>query len=204
MAGMRIGVLGGTFDPIHVGHLILAEAARQELSLARVLFVPAREPWRKIGRELAPAHHRLGMVRLAIADNPCFSVSTVELEQPGPSYTADTLAALQEEMGPEGELFFILGQDALADLPYWKDPQRIIAQACLAVAQRSGWPLPSEAWLEEAVPGIAARLVPSPMPTIDISASAIRRRCREGRSIRYLVPSAVEEYIQAHGLYTAA
>lgn len=198
--GRRIGVLGGTFDPIHLGHLILGEAACQELALARVIFVPAGEPWRKAGLELAPAHHRLAMVQLAIAENDRFAVSTVEVDRPGPSYIVDTLAALQEELGPQADLLFILGRDSLADLPHWREPQSIIALARLAVGERPGWP-PTNDELERAVPGILARIVTFPMPAVEISSSEIRRRCREGRSIRYLVPAAVAEYISAQGLY---
>lgn len=199
----RVGVLGGTFDPIHIGHLILGESARQELTLERVIFVPAGEPWRKSGRELAAAQHRLAMVRLAIAGNPHFQVSTVEVERPGPSYTADTLALLRDQLGPQAELLFIMGRDSLADLPHWREPQRIIALARLAVAERPGWPLPPDEELERALPGIRARLTTFPMAAVDLSSSEIRRRCHEGRSIRYLVPAAVEEYIHAQGLYAA-
>ena len=200
----RVGLLGGTFDPIHTGHLILGEAARQELALERVIFMPAGEPWRKAGRELAPARHRLAMVRLAIAGNPHFEVSTLEVERPGPSYTADTLAVLKDELGPGIELLFIIGRDSLADLPHWKEPQRIIAQARLAVAERPGWPPPPDEALERALPGVRARLTTFPMPAVEISSSEIRRRCREGRSIRYLVPAAVADYIRDQSLYSTA
>lgn len=200
---MRLGVLGGTFDPPHIGHLILAEEARLALGLDQVLFVPAGAPWRKAGQELSPWEHRLAMVRLALADNPHFAVSTLEIERHGPSYTAETLAALQEELPAASELFFIMGQDSLADLPNWRQPQRIISLARLAVAARSGGEGTQADALEKEVPGIADRLVWLDMPRIDISATAVRDRVRRRLSIRYWVPPLVEEYIREHKLYVA-
>jgi nicotinate-nucleotide adenylyltransferase len=198
---VRLGVLGGTFDPPHVGHLILAEEARTRLQLDRVLFVPAGDPWRKAGQEITPAEHRLAMVRLLLGSDLYFEVSTLEVERQGPSYTVDTLEALHREHGPGLELYFILGEDALHDLPNWKEPARIVSLAWLAVAPRvaeRGW---ARADLEAAVPGVSERIVPLPMPTIDISSTALRERARGGLSLRYLVPLAVEEYIRRHRLY---
>ena len=198
---MRLGVLGGTFDPPHVGHLILAEEARTRLQLERVLFVPAGDPWRKVDQEITPVEHRLAMVRLMLASDPYFEVSTLEVERQGPSYTVDTLEALHQQYGPGLELYFILGEDALHDLPNWKEPARIVSLAWLAVAPRPperGW---TSADLEAAVPGLSERVVPLPMPTIDISSSALRERARAGLSLRYMVPPDVEEYIRRHGLY---
>jgi nicotinate-nucleotide adenylyltransferase len=190
---LRLGVLGGTFDPVHVGHLILAETARDEKSLDRVLFIPAGQPWRKSGRSIAPAEHRLAMLRLAIEGNGSFDVSSVEVDRGGPSYTADTL----KELGglfPGADFFFIMGEDALADLPNWRRPERIAELATLLVAGRGG---------AEAVtpPGLDARIEWLHMPVVQISATDIRERVRTGRSIRYLVPTMVEAYIQKHGLY---
>ena len=187
---MRLGVLGGTFDPVHIGHLVLGEAAREQLSLDSVLFVPAGMQWRKSGREIAPADHRVAMVELAVADNPAFEVSTVEVERPGPSYTADTLEELAET--PDAQLFLILGKDAYGDLPNWVRPERIRELATLAVAARNGEGVTVEP--------PAVRLE---MPEIGISATAIRERVAAGRSIRYMVPAAVEAYIRKHGLYRA-
>ena len=202
---MRVGVLGGTFDPPHLGHLILAQEAYQALGLAQVLFVPAGEPWRKAGRELSPREHRLAMVRLAVAGNPRFSVSTIEVDRAGPSYTAETMAELGEQFGPETELFFIMGADALADFPHWHEPLRILQLARLAVAERS--PLGGEGF-EEGLPeelaeALRERVVWLPMPLIAISASAARERVRQELSIRYWVPEAVEEYIRRHCLYAS-
>jgi nicotinate-nucleotide adenylyltransferase len=198
---MRVGVLGGTFDPVHIGHLLLAEEGRGTLGLERVLFVPAGEPWRKAGRELSSAEHRLAMVRLAVEDARGFEVSTVEIERRGPTYTADTLEALRQEMSSSGEAFFIMGQDALADLPHWRDPERIIAVASLAVASRVGWEDAQAAALEERVPGISERLVWLDMPHVAISSTAVRDRVRQGLSIRYWVPAPVEDYIRQNSLY---
>jgi nicotinate-nucleotide adenylyltransferase len=198
---MNLGVLGGTFDPPHIGHLMLAEEARLALSLGRVLFVPAGDPWRKVGRELSPPEHRLAMVRLAVGADPNYAVSTLEIEREGPSYTVETLTALHEQLPADSELFFIVGQDSLADLPNWRQPQRIISLARLAVAARAAWESAQADALEKEVPGISQRLVWLDMPRIDISSTALRQRVRQGQSIRSWVPPPVEEYIRQHGLY---
>jgi len=202
---MRVGVLGGTFDPPHLGHLILAQEASQALGLSKVLFVLAGEPWRKAGRELSPRDQRLAMVRLAAGDNPGLGVSTAEVDRPGPSYTAETLAELCEQFDSEVELFFIMGADSLADFPHWHQPLRILELARLAVAERS--PSGDEGF-EEGIPeelaeAVRERVVWLPMPLIAMSASAVRERVRQGLSIRYWVPEAVEEYIRGHRLYVA-
>jgi len=200
---MRVGVLGGTFDPPHMGHLILAQEADQALGLSRVLFVPAGEPWRKARRQLSPREHRLEMVRLAVADNPSFAVSTAEVGRPGPSYTAETLAELRAEFGPESELFFIMGADSLADFPHWHQPRRILELARLAVAERSpeGHERSEDAIAEVLARELRQRVVWLTMPLIAISASAVRQRVRQGLPIRYWVPEAVERYVRQHGLY---
>lgn len=200
---MSVGVLGGTFDPPHMGHLVLAQEAYQALNLDQVLFVPAGEPWRKAGRELSAREHRLAMIRLAVADNPAFAVSTAEVDRAGPSYTAETLADLRAQLGPESELFFIMGADSLADFPHWHEPRRILELARLAVAERS--PAGDEG-VEEGIPqelaeALRGSVVWVTMPLIAISASAVRQRVRQGLSVRYWVPGAVEEYVRRHGLY---
>jgi nicotinate-nucleotide adenylyltransferase len=200
---VRLGVLGGTFDPPHVGHLLLAEEARLALGLGQVLFTPAGGPWRKAGQELSPREDRLAMVRLAVADNPHFAVSALEIEREGPSYTAETLAALRDQFGLETELFFIMGADSLADFPHWHEPQRILELARLAVAER---PEPEDVALEEGLADDLARAMRErviwlDMRRIDISSTAVRDRVRRGLSIRCWVPPAVEEYIRQHGLY---
>jgi nicotinate-nucleotide adenylyltransferase len=198
---VRLGVLGGTFDPPHVGHLILAEEARTSLELERVLFVPAGDPWRKAGQHVTPAEHRLAMLRLALASDSYFEVCMLEVERPGPSYTVDTLEALRRQHGPGLELYFILGEDALHDLPNWKDPERIVTLAWLAVAPRAQGSTPTTSDREAGVSGLSQRIVAIDMPIIDISSTALRARARAGLSLRYLVPLAVEEYIGRHGLY---
>lgn len=203
MAGMRVGVLGGTFDPPHLGHLILAQEAHHALGLTQVLFVPAGEPWRKAGRELSAPEDRLAMLRLAVADNPAFAVSTAEVDRPGPSYTAETLAELAAQLGSETELYFIMGADSLGDFANWHEPRRILELARLAVAERS--PLGGEGFEEEIPTELAealrGRVVWLTMPLIAISASAVRQRVRQGLPIRYWVPDAVEQYVRRRGLY---
>ena len=182
---------------MHHGHLILGEEAREQFGLERVLFVPAGQPWRKTGRRISPAEDRLAMLRLAVEDNAALDVDDAELTRAGPSYTSDTLAALNDRY-PGTELFFILGEDALADLPNWHDPGRILRLAALVVAARPGHALdPGERLPSD----IADRVVRLSMPLIEISGSDIRGRIAAGRSVRYRVPSAVEEYIRKRGLY---
>lgn len=200
---MRLGILGGTFDPPHWGHLVLAEEARWRLALDQVLFVPAGDPWRKEDLSVSPAADRLAMTRLAVEEDDHFQISTLEIERDGPSYTAETLAALRSER-PEAELFFILGEDALHDLPNWRRPESIIAGAWLAVAPRGDWTDEQASALEQRVPGITNRIAHVRMPEIGISATDIRRRVATGGGIRYLVPAKVEAYILSHGLYRRA
>lgn len=197
---MRIGVLGGTFDPIHYGHLVLAEEARVRLQLSRVLFAPARESPHKLGRPLTPAHHRLQMVRLAIASNPAFAASEVDLNRPGPSYTVDTLALLQAQLGPEAELYFLMGMDSLAGLLTWHRPDLLLARAQLAVAVRPGYSVDLQT-LERALPGISARTHLLETPEMGIASLGLRRRVRASLPIRYQLPDSVEAYIRQHGLY---
>lgn len=197
---MKLGVLGGTFDPPHMAHLVLAETARSSLGLERVLFVPAGDPWRKAGQDVTPVRHRLAMVRLAVGGDPAFEVSTLEVEREGPSYTVDTLTELHERYGPDAELYFLLGEDALRDMPNWKEPERIAALATLVVAPRPGGAGPG-APPDFPLPGVAAKVVPLDMPLIDVSATDLRERARQGLSLRDVVPPAVARYIEEHGLY---
>lgn len=194
MADGRIGVLGGTFDPAHVGHLRLAETAREQLGLGRVFFVPAGQPWRKLDRQVSPVEHRVAMARLAVEDEPGLEVCTMEAERPGPSYTAETLERLSEEF-PGWELVLILGEDALGDMPNWRDPERILELAVLAVARRDG---EGDA---RAVAGAGERVVWLEMAPVEVSSSEIRERVRRGEAVSGLVPAAVEAYIRERGLY---
>ncbi len=197
---MKIGVLGGTFDPIHIGHLIIAEEARLRLGLGEVIFVPAGQPYFKGGKAIAPAQCRLEMTRLAISSNPYFQVSSIEVDRPGPSYTVDTIAALRNKLGAGAEIFFIMGADALMELPLWKEPARILAMCRLVAVRRPGRIIDLSS-LDSSLPGASARIVFLDAPEIGISSTEIRSRVSRGLSIRYLVPEEVEEYIRRNGLY---
>jgi nicotinate-nucleotide adenylyltransferase len=197
---MDIGVFGGTFDPIHIGHLIVAEEVRIKIGLGEVIFVPTGQPWLKANRPVSSAVHRLEMVRLAIITNPYFKLSTIEVDRPGPSYTVDTMAILQQQLGAETRFFFLLGSDALAELPQWKEPSRLIQMCHLVVFTRPGAVLSLKS-LESAIPGISQRVIFVDVPQIDISATQIRQRVAQGASIRYIIPEAVERYILEHKLY---
>jgi len=198
---MNIGVLGGTFDPVHNGHLIVAEEVKTRLNLAEIIFVPAGQPWLKAERPISPAEHRLQMLRLAIADKPYFKLSTIEIERTGPSYTVDTITELRGQLGSEDELFFILGWDSLAELPQWREPSRLIKMCYLVAVPRPGYPRPKLKTLEVIIRGLSQRVMLMKKPEIDISASAIRERVARGLSIRHLVPEPVNRYIKEHGLY---
>ena len=199
---MNIGVLGGTFDPIHMGHLVVAEEAKARLNLAEVLFVPAGLPWLRANSSLSAAEHRVQMVRLAIADKPYFKISTTEVERAGPSYTVDTIAELKGQFGAEDELFFILGWDCLTELPKWREPSRLVAMCRLVAVPRVGSSAPDRSSLEADIPGLAKRVILLDKPRVDISASGIRDRVAQGLSIEDLVPEPVERYIREQGLYT--
>jgi nicotinate-nucleotide adenylyltransferase len=205
----RLGMLGGTFDPIHAGHIALAYVALDQLGLDRVLFVPAGQPPHKRGRPITGAEDRLAMVELAIAGEPRFSVTRIEIDRPGPSYTADTAEALVaglesaglEPAGDPVELTVILSAESFADLPSWHDPARLLRLARIAVAPRLGHPAPTPGWLAQRLPGFADRVAVLEGPHLDVSASDIRARVAAGRPIEHLVPPAVAAYIEAHHLY---
>lgn len=196
----RLGVFGGTFDPPHLGHLILAETAADCLALSRVLFVPAAKPPHKQSSAIrASAAHRLAMTELAIAGNPRFALSRIDMDRPGPHYTVDMVRLLREQY-PGAEMFLLLGGDSLRDLPTWSRPAELISLAALGAMQRPGVEPDLDA-LEEALPGLRARLHWIPAPPIDLASSAIADLVAAGRSIRYLVPDRVLDYIAVHGLY---
>jgi len=196
---VNIGVLGGTFDPIHIGHLVVAEEARLKLGFKEVLFVPAGQPWRKLDRNITPAVHRVEMVRRAIAGNPYFKLCTLEIERPGPSYTVDTLTMLRKQLGSEASLFFIIGRDTLAELPLWKEPKKLVQLCRLVVAPRLG--SKDLKHLETSIPGLLDQVIQLDMPVIGISSSGIRQRIAQGLSIRYLVPAEVEKYITEQKIF---
>ena len=199
---MNIGILGGTFDPIHIGHLVVAEEARIRVGLNEILFVPAGQPVLKPERKITPAGHRVEMVRRAIAGNPHFKLCTLEVERPGPSYAVDTLTMLREQVASEASLFFILGGDTLAELPSWKEPKKLVQLCSLVVAPRLG--SKDLRHLETAIPGLLDKVIQLDMPVIGISSSGIRQRIAQGLPIRYLVPAGVEKYIAEHNIYTTS
>ncbi len=194
----RIGVLGGTFDPIHYGHLAAAEEARAKLSLREVVFVVAGLPPHKLGEEITPAEDRYAMVELAISSNPHFSLSRIDMDRPGPSYTVDTIALLRQKWTEE--IYFIMGMDSLMEIDTWHEPQRLIQLCRLVAVERPGYE-PDLERLEETIPGITARTEIIDMPEVDISSTDLQRRVREGLPIKYQVPPEVEEYIYKHRLY---
>ncbi|MBA7683487.1 Nicotinate-nucleotide adenylyltransferase [subsurface metagenome] len=198
---MNIGVLGGTFDPIHMGHLIVAEGVKIQLDLAEILFVPAGQPWLKVNNYISPIKHRVQMVSLALASKPYFKLSTIEIERAGPSYTVDTIAELRSQIGTGDKLFFILGWDNLVQLPQWREPSRLVEMCPLVAVPRVGYPTPELSSLEAAIPGLSENTILLNTPQIDISASQIRDRVAQGLSIRNLVPEPVERYIAQHKLY---
>ncbi len=198
---MKVGVFGGTFDPPHHGHLQVAEEVRQELNLAKVIFVPAGQPYFKEALNVLPAHHRLEMVGLAIRGKPYLQLSTLEADRPGRSYTVDTLSQLRNLLSGGGALFFILSWGSLAELSRWREPSRIIEFCKLVVVPRPGYPPPDLKALESRIPGLSKRLIMMDKPRIDISASEIRRRVAQGLPISHLVSEVVEEYIKKHKLY---
>ncbi|MFC1993277.1 nicotinate-nucleotide adenylyltransferase [Chloroflexota bacterium] len=200
---MNIGVLGGTFDPIHKGHLLIAEEVRAGLNLAEVLFVPAGQPQLRKQAPLASAEHRLQMVRLAIADKPGLQISTIEMERAGPSYTVDTIAELKSQLGAGNVLFFILGWNSLSELPQWREPSRLIRMCRLVAVPRPGYPRPDLEALENDIPGLSQSVALMDKPLIEVSGTVIRERVARGLSIDNLVPEPVERYIREHGLYSA-
>ena len=200
---MNIGILGGTFDPIHLAHLAVAEEARVRLELAEIIFVPAGQPWLKANSPISVAEHRIQMVRLAIADKPYFKLSTVEIDRAGPSYSVDTVAELQGQLGAGDELFFILGWDSLAELPLWHEPSQLIQMCRLVAVPRPSYSVPDLKKLEAKIPGLSQRVILMDKPEIDISATEIRNRAAHGLSISHLVPEPVERYIKQQRLYTA-
>ena len=199
--GRRIGILGGTFDPPHIGHLWLATLAADALGLGRVLLMPAARPPHKGGKPISNVADRVTMTRLAIAGDPLLDLSLVEMERAGPSYTVDSLVELQASLGPDAELVLVMAADSLAEIGTWRDPDRLLALAEWAVGPRAGSSLPDRAALRERFGPAEERIHLLGGPSLDLSSSEIRRRVAAGRSIRYLVPRAVEELIADRGLY---
>lgn len=204
MQRRRIGLIGGTFDPVHYGHLVVAEEVYYALGLDEIVFIPAGEPPHKRGQIVTPAAERLAMLELAIAPNTHFSISRVDLERPGPSYTVDTLRLLREQWGDTVELYFVIGWDSLEDLASWYEPQGILQRLdyLVAVHRPGHQEMPGyREQLEVRLPGIKQRLLTVAVPQLDISSSELRLRVAEGRPIRYQTPDSVVEYIREHNLY---
>ena len=198
---MRVGVLGGTFDPVHLGHLIVAEDARLRLGLDKVIFMTAGQPWLKKEQPLTPAEQRFDMVRLATAPNPHFEAARQEIDRTGPTYTVDTLESLRRELGLDATIYFIVGLDALEQFDQWKDPERVLTLCQLLVLDRPGeedfdWP-----GFYDRVPDAEGRVQVVPASAVEVSATELRRRLSTGEPLDGQAPVAVADYIQEHGLY---
>ena len=191
----KLGILGGTFDPIHMGHLVLAEQVREQFQLEQVIFIPSASPPHKTEQELSLADHRFEMTKLALEGNRFFSVSDIELKREGLSYTVDTLGKLKE-LYKDSEIYFLTGSDVLDEITTWKDPEEIYKLAKIVIAVRPGFDKfdPEDHFSKKS---IIARIT-----GVDISSTQIREKVRKGESIKYLVPSRVEEYIRKENLYT--
>ncbi len=199
MNSRRIGILGGTFDPVHTGHLIIASEAMRQAELDEVVFVPAGRPPHKPNAVLSSNSARLEMLQIAIEQRPEFSISDVDLRRPGPNYSADLLDVFRTEH-PAAQLFFIIGADSLRDFHTWREPHRIVEHACLIVAPRPGVTI-DLAQAMERTPRLEGRVQVVSMPLIEISSTEIRKRSRHGESYWYQVPLDVEKYIERHRLY---
>ncbi len=196
--GKRLGIMGGTFDPVHYGHLVTAEEALAQLRLDEVLFVPTGKPWMKEHEAVSPPEDRYLMTVIATASNPKFAVSRTEVDRDGPTYTVDTLRSLRDEQGAGTELFFITGADAILEILHWREQDELFELAQFIAATRPGYDLAHfEAEAPSSHPGVTVMHVPA----LAISSTDIRRRIAEGRPIRYLVPEGVKSYIEKAGLY---
>ncbi len=195
MGQRGIGILGGSFDPIHTGHLILAEEVLDRCQLERMLFIPSAAPPHKSHHAMAPAEIRAEMVSLAISGHPAFELSRIELDRPGTSYTVETLEALRRQVGPDRPLHLVIGTDSAVEMSTWCRPERMMELACVTVVERPG----SDRTSVDA--GLAGRMRFLDTPLLGISSTDIRSRVREGRSVRFLLPDRVAAYVKAHGLY---
>ncbi len=198
---LRIGILGGTFDPIHLGHLAIAEASRDRLDLDKVILIPAGRPWLKSDQMVSAPEHRLAMARLAIEDRPGLEMSPIEVDRPGPTYTVDTLTELREVLGSGVELYLVLGMDSVRELRRWRYPERLFDLCTVVAVSRPDSPDVSPAEIEDSFTAARGRARTIRGPMLDISATDIRLRVAEGRSISDRVPPSVERYIREHGLY---
>ncbi|KNZ69534.1 nicotinate (nicotinamide) nucleotide adenylyltransferase [Thermincola ferriacetica] len=198
----RIGLMGGTFNPIHLGHLIIAEFARHRFGLEKVIFIPAKEPPHKEHEKLLQAEHRCEMVRLAVESNPYFEVSREELDRQGLSYSVDTVKKFYELFGSGTQLYFILGADAMLEITTWKNVDKVMKLCYFAAATRPGYTLAEmRRQIEGLPPSFQGRIFTFEIPRIDISSTDIRHYIKNGEPIKYLVPECVEKYIERHKLY---
>ncbi|MCL6448460.1 MAG: nicotinate-nucleotide adenylyltransferase [Armatimonadetes bacterium] len=197
----KIGIMGGTFDPIHYGHLVAAEEARWQFGLEKVIFIPAGHPPHKVSRKISEARHRLAMTRLAIESNPFFAASAIEIERPGLSYTINTVRDMRNTY-PLTDIYFITGADAVLEILSWKHIDELLDQCCFIAAKRPGYRLGR---LKTKLPGLRKeqlkRITVIEVPALAISSTDIRQRVQTGRPIKYLLPEAVEKYIREQGLY---
>ena len=197
---MKVGIFGGTFDPIHIGHLVVAEEARYKLGLDKVVFLPAGLPWFKNDRLITDGRKRLEMIKLGIKDNPNFEVSDIELNRDGPTYSVESIPALREQHGG-AELYFLLGMDALKDIYKWEQPGRIIEMCRVVGLTRPGHMDIDWAEIDSSIPGASQKIQTIEVSRIEVSSSDIRMMVANDMSIRFLVPDAVISYIAKHGLY---
>lgn len=195
---LKIAIMGGTFDPVHYGHLVTAEAARCGFHLDKVIFVPSGRPPHKRERNISPAEHRLTMTRLAVATNPFFQVSRVEIDRPGFSYAIDTVNAFFDQYGPDTEIYFITGADAILEILTWKHVDRLVEKCRFIAATRPGFQLSD---LQDLLHRFSGRIIFMEVPALAISSTNIRERVQKGRPIKYLLPETVEEYIFDNDLY---
>lgn len=196
----RVGIFGGTFDPIHIGHLILAEEAWFQLKLDCIYLIPAADPPHKRNRKLTLAHHRLQMLALATADIDYLQISRIDVDRPGPHYTSDMIRIFRQQLGEDVDIYFLMGMDSLRDLPTWHEALWLVENCKLVALSRHDVELD---WsrLEAALPGIQQRVIILDMPELEIASNNLQQRVRDGQPIRHQVPRLVEEYIYEHGLY---
>ena len=199
-AETHVGLIGGSFDPIHVGHTSIAREVQDRLGLSRTVFVPAGEPPHKLDKRLAEPEHRLAMVRLAIARMPQFTVSRIDLDRPGPCFSVDTVRLFQDALGAKAQLYFLIGADSLAELATWYQPRRLLRLCHVVAVERPGYHVARTEY-ERLFPGAPPVVYIRLRSPVDVSSTDIRRRIGQGRSIHGLVSDAVEQYIQRHGLY---
>ncbi|MFC1921522.1 nicotinate-nucleotide adenylyltransferase [Chloroflexota bacterium] len=198
---MNTGLLGGTFDPVHKGHMAVAETVMSRVGLDEVVFMPAARTPLKENIRISAAEHRIEMIRCAIEGIPYFRLSTIEMSRTGPSYTVDTLSELRKTINDEDELFLIIGCDSLINIHQWKEPERLLKMCRLVAVPRPGYTIPAPETLEKEVPGLSKNVIILDEPNVDISATDIRERVAQGLSIKHLVPEAVDQYIKKHKLY---